>query len=287
MRLPALKPAIAMMGLLAFTGIGAQTPQPVTNNAFIQIKDNLYQFQHSLWLSTFIVTDAGIILVDPLNANAATWFKNEAKKRFNKEVRYVVNSHAHYDHAEGGEVFTNAIVVAQENIIEEFKAENVKARYPDVTFSDHMTLRLGGDTLELFHFGNDHGKSMLYAYHPKTKAVTTVDVAAKERLPYKDLPYDDPQATIDTLKKLEAMDIDYILPGHGNVGNKSDLTKVRRYWELLRANVAAHMANGKSLDEIKQLVPAQMSEYSKWQQYKEWQPANIEAMHRILSKQGI
>ncbi|MGC3981816.1 MAG: MBL fold metallo-hydrolase [Steroidobacteraceae bacterium] len=277
---------LGAMALLLTSSSFAQTTE-VTNNAFIPIKDNLYQFQHGVWLATFIVTNDGIILVDPLNAKAATWFKAEAKKRFNKEVRYLVNTHAHYDHAEGGEVFTNAIVVAQENIVEEYQAENVKARYPDVTFSDHMTLHLGGDTLELFHFGNDHGKSMLYAYHPRTKAVTTVDVAAKERLPYKDLPYDDPQATIDTLKKLEAMDIDYILPGHGNVGNKNDLVKVRRYWELLRASVAAHMANGKSLAEIKQLVPAQMSEYSQWQQYKEWQPYNIEAMHRILSKQGL
>jgi hypothetical protein len=81
------------------------------------------------------------------------------------------------------------------------------------------------------------------------------------------------------------MDIDLIVPGHGNVGTREDARKDRAYWELLRAVVAAHIANGKTLDEIKQLAPAQLSQYSGWQMYAAWGPENIAAMYRILSTQ--
>ena len=41
------------------------------------------------------------------------------------------------------------------------------------------------------------------------------------------------------------------------------------------------------LEQIRQAVPAQLADYSGWQMYKEWGPYNIEAMHRILVKQGV
>ena len=263
----------------------AAAAAPVAN-AIVNVKDNVYMFTHGLWVSAFVVTYEGIILMDPLNVTAATWFKAEAKKRFNKDVRYLINSHGHWDHAGGGEVYDKALVVAPDNFMAENAGEKVKARAPDITYSKHMTIKLGGDSVELFHFGNDHGIAMTYMYHPRTKVMVTVDLMAKERLPYNDLPYDDPQATIDTLKALEAMDIDLIVPGHGNVATKEDIRKDRAYWELLRAAVAAHMANGKTLDEIKQLVPAQLSAYSGWQMFQAWGPANIAAMYRILSAQN-
>jgi glyoxylase-like metal-dependent hydrolase (beta-lactamase superfamily II) len=233
------------------------------------------------------VTNDGIILMDPLNRKAAAWFKAEAKKQFNKEVRNLINSHGHCDHAEGGELFDKATVIAQENIVDEYKAENVPARYPDVTYRDHMTLRLGGEAVELYHFGNDHGKALSYLYHPATKILVTVDVMARERLPYRELPYDDPQATIDTFNELEKLDVDLIIPGHGNIATKADIARERAYWQLLRAAVTAHIVNGRTLDEIKQLVPQQMAAYSGWQMFKEWGPFNIEGMHRILLKQGV
>jgi glyoxylase-like metal-dependent hydrolase (beta-lactamase superfamily II) len=282
-----------ILALLQGELLSAAAPAPATAqpaaaapvaNSIEKVKDNVYTFSHGLWVSTFVVTDDGIILMDPLNVTAATWFKAEAKKRFNKEVRYLIYSHGHWDHAGGGEVYDKAIAVAQDNMLAENAPEQVKARVPDITYSKHLTIKLGGDSVELFHFGNDHGFAMTYLYHPRTRIMVTVDILAKERLPYKDLPYDDPQATIDTLTALEAMDVDLYIPGHGNIATKDDLRKDRAYWELLRAAVAAQMTNGKTLDEMKPLVLTQLAAYSGWQMYQPWGPENVAAMYRILSK---
>ena len=64
----------------------------------------------------FLVTPDGVIVTDPINADAATWLKAEIAKRFNQPIRYVIYSHDHRDHIAGDEVFANdgAIVVAHE-----------------------------------------------------------------------------------------------------------------------------------------------------------------------------
>jgi glyoxylase-like metal-dependent hydrolase (beta-lactamase superfamily II) len=123
----------------------------------------VYVLNHNdIWKAPFIVSNDGIILMDPINVNAATWFKAEAKKRWNKEVRYLVNSHGHWDHAIGGEVFDRALVVAHDRFYEENQKETIgpRARKPDLTYSEHMTITHGGETVELFHFGEDHSFAM-------------------------------------------------------------------------------------------------------------------------------
>lgn len=62
-----------------------------------------------------MVTPAGIIATDPIDADAARWLKAELSRRFAKPVKYLVYSHDHADHISGGEVFADtAIVIAHE-----------------------------------------------------------------------------------------------------------------------------------------------------------------------------
>ena len=93
----------------------------------IQITPDLYRAHDGNWYTIFLVTDAGIILGDPINLNFARWLKTELDTRFPRQpVRYVVYSHSHYDHASGGEVFAaTATFVGHENM-----RRNMDGRYP-------------------------------------------------------------------------------------------------------------------------------------------------------------
>ncbi|MDP6173866.1 MAG: hypothetical protein QGF09_06860 [Rhodospirillales bacterium] len=51
-----------------------------------KIAGDVYRFQNNFHFSVFMVTPAGIVLTDPLNAPAAKWLKAELKKRFAKPV---------------------------------------------------------------------------------------------------------------------------------------------------------------------------------------------------------
>lgn len=53
---------------------------------------------------------------------------------------------------------------------------------------------------------------------------------------------------------------------------------VRSYMEELRGQVLKYAREGKSLEEIKQLV--KMGKYSNWDSYKTYLPLNIEGMYR-------
>lgn len=84
--------------------------------AITEIADDLYLAQNNNHHSIFLVTDDGVILADPINADFAAWLKTEIDDRFGVPVRYVAYSHHHWDHASGGAVFDDtAIFVGHES----------------------------------------------------------------------------------------------------------------------------------------------------------------------------
>jgi glyoxylase-like metal-dependent hydrolase (beta-lactamase superfamily II) len=93
----------------------AQQPPLVPD--ITRITGNLYRGHAFGLYNIFLVTPAGIILTDPINTPYATWLKAELAARFPVSVKYVVYSHGHYDHIEGGSVFADtATFVAHENL---------------------------------------------------------------------------------------------------------------------------------------------------------------------------
>jgi glyoxylase-like metal-dependent hydrolase (beta-lactamase superfamily II) len=112
--------------LLATAIPALQAQPPGRGNQIEQIKDNLYRFGNGAWHGIFLVTPEGIILADPLNPGVAEWLKGELDQRFDVPVKYVIYSHSHFDHIEGGAVFRDtATFIAHEGV-----AENLDGRYP-------------------------------------------------------------------------------------------------------------------------------------------------------------
>ena len=94
----------------------------------VNVKGDIYRARNNNYFSLFMVTPEGIILADPINAAFATWMKDQFAERFKVPVRYVVYSHSHWDHIEGGAVFADtARFVAHENV-----ARNMDGRIPQM-----------------------------------------------------------------------------------------------------------------------------------------------------------
>jgi glyoxylase-like metal-dependent hydrolase (beta-lactamase superfamily II) len=101
--------------LLSIAGLTAQ--QPPAAPQITRLTGNLYRGHAFGLYNVFLVTPAGIILADPINTPFATWLKAELTARFPVPVKYVIYSHGHYDHIEGGSVFADtAMFVAHENV---------------------------------------------------------------------------------------------------------------------------------------------------------------------------
>lgn len=73
------------------------------------MRDGLYRFTTGTHHGMVWVTDDGIVVIDTIDKDAASWLKAELNTRFDQPVRYLVYSHNHFDHIYGAEVFDNTV----------------------------------------------------------------------------------------------------------------------------------------------------------------------------------
>jgi glyoxylase-like metal-dependent hydrolase (beta-lactamase superfamily II) len=233
-----------------------------------------------------MVTPAGVILGDPISVDAATWLKNEIAKRFNVPVRYVIHSHSHWDHASGGRVFADtAELRGHANMPAAIKNAPEPARMADVatpqkTYTERHTITLGGKTVELIHPGPNHAPDMTVLYFPAERVVHAVDYLTVRRVPrfLDGAPLSD---WINALKRVEALNFDIIVPAHGNVGNKADVTEQREYFEALVAGIREGIKAGKSVQELQ--ASNMLDRFSWWEDYPTGRNTNIADAYKQLS----
>jgi glyoxylase-like metal-dependent hydrolase (beta-lactamase superfamily II) len=267
--------------LLPAVALAQQPAQPPVRE-IRKLAGEVYRFRNDSHYSVFAVTPAGVIATDPINADAARWLKAEIRRRFNQPVKYVIYSHDHADHISGGQVFADtAVVVAHELAKRTIVAEKRPTAVPNVTFSDFMTIELGGTLVELVYTGRNHSDNSIVVRFPNERLLFAVDFIPVEALAFRDFPDAYINDWIESLKAVETMDFDVLVPGHGPVGRKEHVAMFRGYLEELRAEVLRYVREGKSLDEVKQLV--KMPKYEKWGNYQQWLPLNVEGMYRYVS----
>ena len=246
------------------------------------IAGDLYRFQNKFHVSVFLVTPEGVIATDPINKEAAEWLEAEIRERFGQEIRYLVLSHDHPDHSSGGEVFADtAVVVAHENAKRAISGEKRPTAVPDVTFNDRMTIELGGKRVELIYPGRGHSDNLIVMHFPEERAVFTVDMISVKRLGYMTLTdayFPDWMAAI---RRVEAIDFDILVPGHGPIGTKADASDHRAYMEALYEDVLAAARAGQSLEEMQASIT--LDAYKDWGQYDKWRTLNIEGMLNNIS----
>ncbi len=260
---------------------GVSLAQTDAKRSITKIAGDLYRFQNNFHYSVFLVTSDGIIVTDPINADAARWLKAELAKRFNKPIRYMIYSHDHVDRIAGGEVFADtAIVVAHENAKADIIAEQRPTAVPDITFSDQMTIELGGKRVELSYVGRSHSDNMIIMRFPAERALFAVDFIPVKSVAWKNMTDAYIPDWMDAIARVETMDFDILVPGHGGLGTKADATAFRGYMETLYAAVLTGARAGKSLEAMQQSI--RLEKYKDWYNYDTQLVLNIEGMHKQI-----
>jgi len=172
-------------------------------------------------------------------------------------------------------------VIAHENAKRVILGEKRPTAVPQVTFSDQMTLELGGKTVELAYVGKNHSDNSIVMTFPDERTLFAVDFIPVRTLAFRDFPDAYIPEWIDSLKAVEGMDFDILAPGHGPLGTRDDVTAFRGYMEDLRSEVLASLRAGLTLEETQQAVT--LEAYKDWGQYEQWLPLNIAGMYQRLS----
>ena len=119
-------------------------PPPSPPRVIQKVTDDIFRAGNGNWWSLYAVTKAGIIVVDPISVDFANWLKAQLAERYpGLPVRYVIYSHSHWDHIEGGAAFRDtALFVAQDGM-----RKNMDGRYPHMP--GDMVDRNANGTIEL------------------------------------------------------------------------------------------------------------------------------------------
>lgn len=257
---------------------------PRADHEITTLAEDVYLFRHQFHQSIFITTPDGVVVTDPISSEAAGWLKAKLKTLTDQPVRYVIDSHHHNDHITGGRVFADTALfvshtAARPKIVQ---AGDPETPVPDLTFTDRMSIDLGGTRIELVYTGRNHSDNSVVVLLPKERVLFAVDFIPVETLAYRALPDAYPDEWIDSLKQVEGLDFDRLVPGHGSIGTREHVRLFREYLQDLRAVVQEHIQKGASLDEAKKTV--QLPKYAKWARYDDWLPENVEGMYRYLSE---
>ncbi len=298
-----------------------------------KLTGDVYYARMDDYVSVFMVTSEGVILVEPIGTEFATWLKTEIDRRFHVPVKYVIYSHSHWDHASGGAVYAStARLIGHENLLKNIAMPpadtplpaNVRAqdkngdgkiqpeeaqgnlktmfslydanhdgvlsgaeivrgpiefvRPPDQTYTDHLTLTLGGKRVELISRPTAHADdNTLVRFVDGGNVLFASDWITVHRLPFGAISPDE----IPTVKAVEAMDFEYFICSHGALGKKSDVTANIRYREELRDAVARAIAAGQTLEQAQASVL--MENYKDWEFYDQQRALNVAGTYRALT----
>ena len=218
-------------------------PNPAWNRfnpANVEVKElypGFYTFHAYGTRNIFMVTDEGVIATDPVNEMTAKLYLAEIRKITDKPIKYLVYSHDHWDHVEGGQIFKDegAEIIAHEKCVPSFfDTPNPKITLPDTTIAGNHTIELGGRTLELLYYGTNHSNCMLIMRPDNHEYLFIVDLVTPGGAPLGTLADYYPHHMIRTLKEIERLDFKYMIGGHGVwIADRSAVTERREYFEDL------------------------------------------------------
>lgn len=243
-----------------------------------KVSGDVYRFRNEGHCTVFTITSDGVVVTDPINADAAAWLKAEIAKLTDQPINTLVFSHSHGDHASGGNAFGEMdAIVAHENAPDEI--DGVR---PTTRFSERMQFTRGGKTFELTYLGPGHGSDLVAMVIRPENVAFVVDAVATKRLFYRDFPGADVDEWINQVRAVDALDFEILVGGHGPVGSKSDVDAGLAYLEEMRAAVLAGLKAGKTEDELAASIT--MDEYADWINYAEWRELNVRGMTRHLQQ---
>lgn len=218
---------------------------------------------------TFVITSDGVLVVNAgANYLLAKALHNEIKKITDQPVKYVVLENGQ-GHAMLGTSYwqeQGAIVIAHEDAAHEIEenafailegmkrvqkqqAKGTLVKMPNETFKDKKIINMGGVRFELLMLGPSHSPGDIVVWLPQKSLVVSGDMAFHQRM----LPlfeHTDTAAWINTWEKFAGLRAKYVIPGHGEAANMTEVTRYTvDYLVHLRKKVGELVENGQGLDD--------------------------------------
>lgn len=293
---------ITVLALLLLLGAPPALPAQDQNRVMglQQIKPGFYVYLHgddrpgvsSTFNSGIIVTDDGVLVMDALGSEAIARKVRESIARITaKPIRFLVVSTPHRPFTGGIAAYADTDKIAHENTREDFAAllkaspdEGYKTKLPQQTFSERLTLFMGGKEIRILHLGRAHARGDTIVYVPADRIVFMGETFYYNEFPYISNGYS--EEWMQVLVKAEKLEADIFIPGHGYLPR--DLTETRTglrdHWQILkdvRDAVKRQIDRGASEDEA--LAAIDLPQFAKFKGYQRALEIAVRRIYRELT----
>lgn len=219
-----------------------------------------------------ISTEKGLVLIDSpfLPRDARAW-RQKLQAETGQEIAYVINTDHHFDHVMGNE-FLSPNIICHDTAArgleftrnKDFLRRLIKNIFPDqmaelepeiddlvvppplFSFDQSLTLDMGDVTLVLEFMGG-HSPGTIMIYCPEEKALFTGDNVEGQFPAFVEAHM---TSWNTALKKMLAMEIDLVAPGHGLVGGKEMIEVYVSFFQNLEAEIRSFAADGLEIDQM-------------------------------------
>ena len=207
-----------------------------------------------------LLVDAGITASRPQITEALASLSDDP-------VKHLINSHWHFDHTDGNEWLHSigAEITAHENTRKHLsvttRVEDWNFTFPPAPagalptklFNSEQTLHLNGATLALKRYAPAHTDSDISVHFTHADIIDVADTLWNGHFPFID--YSTGGNIDGMIRAAEAnvakvTDKTIVIPGHGPIGNKSQLVEFRDMLVSVRDKVSALKKEGKSIEEV-------------------------------------
>ena len=248
------------------------------------------------WSNAGLVTDGeASLLVDTLfdlRLTEAMLVAMRDASSAAREIDTVVNTHANGDHCYGNALVADATIVASRASAEEmdevppaviaqllenadqlgpaggffqqvfgnFEFAGIESVKPDRTFDGEMALRVGDKEVRVFEVGPAHTRGDVLVHSVTDRVVFTGDILFIDGTPIMWAgPVDN---WIRACERIEAMDVDVVVPGHGPIVGPEGAAAVREYLTYIRDEARIRFDAGLSAADAARDIA--LGDYASW-----------------------
>jgi cyclase len=231
----------------------------------VPVAGNIYMLQGAGGNIGVSAGKDGILIVDDQFAPLADKIRAALKGLGgNGKLEFVLNTHWHFDHTGGNEIFgREAPVIAHHNVRKRMAGEqslrgekvppSPPGALPVLTFGDAVSIHFNGEEIRAVHFPKGHTDGDSVIFFTGSNVVHMGDDFFAGRFPFVDLENGGSvQGLIDNIGKvLGQIPADAkIIPGHGPLSTVEDLRSYLRMLQETTDVVRKRMDAGRTLEQI-------------------------------------
>ena len=252
------------------------------------VADGVYHYFGMRYSSLVVIGEDGVLVTDTAFTPRAMDLKAQIEKITDLPVRYVALSHEHFDHAGGTEVFADAQVVCH-SVCESVFATSLMFPMPqvDISYSDRMSIDLGGKTVELSQPAPGDGIGTTVFWVPEDRVVFSADMYNHRRFIFPEFKEDTNFLGVLTiLETIDSWNPAYAIEGHMPGNSLPALRENLAMFTELRDVVLARLTKawgeggpGATFPLLFSLPgEVKLDRYSEWEGYDTAFPAYVRRM---------